>query len=594
LQTVPSIPENAPFTSSQRNWLNGFLAGLFATSSPASSGIVETSLIPASIPLLILFGSQTGTAEGLARRIAKQARDCGCFPRVLDASAHATVDWAQESNLVVVTSTYGDGDIPDNAQSFWNWLSTDAAKTLAHLSFSVLALGDTSYAEFCAAGRKIDLRLEELGAKRFHSRADCDLDYEGTAKEWTQAILNKLKQKAGSPASKKGLRPEKIWVPADSLLEEQLFAYDRKNPFSARLVTNRVLNLDGSGKETRHFEIALGDSGLTYEPGDALGIFPTNCPELLEEILRVLGCDGEEAVPTPNHGEMPLRKALSRYYEIGKPSAALLKYVAEGDSFVRALFAPERKEELKNWLQGREVIDLLLEFPAAHLKPGEFVTLLKPLAPRLYSISSSPKAHPGQLHLTVSIVRYEALGRKRKGVASTFLADRAQQSSVPVFVHTSQGFRLPADGNVPIIMVGPGTGVAPFRAFLHERRVASHPGRNWLFFGEQHAATDFYYREEFEQMLTDGHLTRLDIAFSRDQPEKIYVHHRMLEHAEELWAWLSAGAHFYVCGDASRMAKDADAALHRIAETAGGLRAQEATEFLATLKNEKRYQRDVY
>ena len=262
---------------------------------------------------------------------------------------------------------------------------------------------------------------------------------------------------------------------------------------------------------------------------------------------------------------------------------------------MRDLLAPERKDDLKKWLWGRGVIDLLLENPAVKLPAAEFVALLKPLAPRLYSIASSPKAHAGQVHLTVNIVRYDSFGRARKGLASTFLADRAGgEIPVPVFIQASHGFRLPVDGSVPIIMVGPGTGVAPFRAFLHERRAAAAPGKNWLFFGEQRAAADFYYRDDLEKMFSDGHLTKLSTAFSRDQPGKIYVQHRMLEHATELWSWLQDGAHFYVCGDASRMAKDVDDALHKIIETAGGKSADDAKAYVANLKAEKRYQRDVY
>jgi sulfite reductase (NADPH) flavoprotein alpha-component len=290
-----------------------------------------------------------------------------------------------------------------------------------------------------------------------------------------------------------------------------------------------------------------------------------------------------------------LRQALIGKLDISKPAPDLLQHFAKTNAALRELLAPERKDDLKKWLWGRGVIDLLTENPGVRLSAAEFVALLKPLAPRLYSISSSPKAHSGQVHLTINVVRYEAHGRARKGLASTFLADRAAaETPVPVFVQTSHGFRLPSNGETPVIMVGPGTGVAPFRAFLHERRVAGAQGRNWLFFGEQRAATDFYYRDELEKMLADGRLTKLSTAFSRDQPEKIYVQTRMLENTAELWSWLEAGAHFYVCGDANRMAKDVDDALHKIIETAGGKSADEAKACVARLKSDKRYQRDVY
>ncbi len=584
MRSVPFIPENAPFNARQRLWLNGYLAGLLASEAQSATE-AEPTPAPPSVPLLILFGSQTGTSEGLARRVAKRAKARGISVRVADAAVHATIDWKAERNLLVITSTYGDGDMPDNAQAFWDWLQTDAANTLAHLNFSVLALGDTSYEQFCAAGKKIDARLEQLGAKRIHPRVDCDLDYEAAAESWMEGALEQFGQASGPAVSENN---------ALSRANISASRFDKNNPFPARLLVNRRLNGEGSEKETRHYEIALDGSGLTYEAGDALGVAPVNCPELVADVLGILGCDGEEAVPVPG-GELPIRKALGSVFDITKPGVEFMRHLAEHNPALRELLNPERKEDLKKWLWGRGVIDLLLETPDARFQPKEFVALLKKLAPRLYSIASSPKAQAGQVHLTINTVRYITHGRVRKGVASTFLADRAgDQHCVKIFVQPSHGFKPPDNGDVPMIMVGPGTGVAPFRGFLHERRVVGAKGRNWLFFGEQRAASDFYYRDELEHMLTDGHLTKLSTAFSRDQAEKIYVQHRMLEHAAELWSWLQDGAHFYVCGDASRMAKDVDAALLTVAETAGGLGREGAAEFVKRLKAEKRYLRDVY
>jgi sulfite reductase (NADPH) flavoprotein alpha-component len=598
LQHIPSIPENAPFNTRQRLWLNGYLAGLFAAS--AGPGVADEIPAQPTMPVLIIYGSQTGTAEGLARRVSKEAKLHRGNPRVVDASAHASIDWKAESNLLVITSTYGDGDMPDNAQGFWDWLQTENAGALAHLKFSVLALGDTSYEHFCDAGKKIDARLEQLGAKRIHPRTDCDLDYEAAAKAWMDGVLPALsatkqenKGQAGNGNGHSSLLLPSEENGAESRTSPVVFS--RNNPFPARLLTNRRLNGEGSGKETRHFEISLEGSGLSYDAGDALGIYPSNCPALVDDLLRALDCDGEEAVPGRAGGEIPLRMALTTACDITKPSAELLQRAAADNTLLRELLAPDRKDDLRTWLRGREVIDLLLETKGVCFAPAEFVGLLKRLAPRLYSISSSPKAHLGQVHLTVSIVRHESHGRARKGVCSTFLADRAGEiTPVPVFFQASHGFRLPANGDTPVIMVGPGTGIAPFRAFLHERRATGAKGRNWLFFGEQRAAADFYYREEFEQMLADGHLTKLSTAFSRDQADKVYVQHRTIEHAAELWAWLQDGAHFYVCGDASRMAKDVDAALHTVMETAGGLGREGAAEAVKQLKSGKRYQRDVY
>jgi len=581
---VTFIPETAPFDHDQRLWLNGYMAGLLAAKNLAVAATGDAGAPAPTVPLTILFGSQTGTAQGLAKRIAREIAPRGFNARVVDAADHGKVDWSKESHLLVVTSTYGDGDMPDNAQPFWDWLQTDAATPMARLNFSVLGLGDTNYEQFCAAGKKIDARLAELGAKRIHPFVDCDLDYEARAKGWIDGVFQALAPFTHAEVATAGLPDAPR--PAAPLRE----TFSKTNPYPARLVTNRRLNGDRSEKETRHFEIALGD--LEYDAGDALGVWPSNCPALVAEILAALRSDGEEAVPTAK-GEMPLRKALTEFFDISRPSAELLKHCGERDDALRALLAAERREQLKQWLWGRGLVDLLAD-PSGRLTAKELVPLLKPLAPRLYSISSSPRAHAGQVHLTVNVVRYESFGRIRKGLASTFLADRAGDAPVPVFVQTSHGFRLPENPDAPVIMVGPGTGIAPFRAFLHDRRAIGAKGRNWLFFGEQRAALDFYYRDELEPMRTDGHLTKLSLAFSRDQKDKVYVQHRMLEQAGELWSWLEAGAHFYVCGDATRMAKDVDEALHKIVESAGGRSIDDAKAYVAKLKADKRYQRDVY
>jgi len=593
MNPIPFIPDNAPFTPEQRAWLNGYLAGLYSD----ARGMAASSPAPAAPakPLAILFGSQTGTAEGLAKKTAKEAEKHGFQPRLVDMAKYETVDLTKEENVLVITSTYGDGEPPDNAQAFWNYLQSESVPPLAHLNYSVLALGDTNYSAFCQFGKNCDERLAGLGAKCVHPRIDCDVDYETPAKSWTDGVFAALSStpEAASPASP---------VPASEVSAAPVAAetpqgWSRKNPFPARLLTNRLLNSEGSGKEVRHYEISLAGSGLSYEVGDALGVIPANCNELVNDILKALDFDGEEAVKTPDGEETSLRLALGHHYDITRPSTDLLKAAAERGAAggeLAALLDAARKDDLKKWLWGREVIDVIGGLPV-HFTPAEFIGLLKKLQPRLYSISSSPNAHPEEVHLTVAAVRYDGYGRARKGVCSTFLADRCNDSTpVPVFVQTSHGFRLPANGDVPVIMCGPGTGIAPFRAFLEERLVSGAKGGNWLFFGDQRRETDFLYREQLEAWVADGHLTRLDLAFSRDQAEKIYVQSRMLESATELWSWLESGAHFYVCGDASRMAKDVDAALHQVAETAGGLSKEAATEYIQKLKSEKRYQRDVY
>ena len=377
--------------------------------------------------------------------------------------------------------------------------------------------------------------------------------------------------------------------------------YSRKNPFPGRLTTNRLLSRPGSGKEIRHLEISLEGSGLTYEVGDSAGIYPDNDPVLVEETMAALGATGDEMVAAAEAGApaVPLRQALRTQYHITSPSKQFLEAIAarsEGESVLRELMEdPLRKGDVAKYVHGMEIIDFLLSHPSIRFTTDEFVKLLRKLQPRLYSISSSLKAHPEAVHLTVAAVRYETHGRQRKGVASTFLAERAEHPApVPLFFHSAKHFRLPEDPATPVIMVGPGTGIAPFRAFLEERQATGATGKNWLFFGDQRAKFDYLYEDEFAAMQTAGVLTRLDLAFSRDQAEKIYVQQRMLENADELWRWLEEGAHFYVCGDANRMAKDVDAALSRIVETAGGKDAHGAAEYVEALKKAKRYKRDVY
>jgi sulfite reductase (NADPH) flavoprotein alpha-component len=355
------------------------------------------------------------------------------------------------------------------------------------------------------------------------------------------------------------------------------------------------LNKPGSGKEVRHYELSLTGSDLTYQAGDALGVVPVNCPELVDDLLAALKCAGDDPVKVDGV-EMTLREAFARHFDITKPTPELVTVIGERGfaDGLSLLLAPDRRDDLKRWIFGRDVLDVLGLLPGP-MPLAELLPLLRKLSPRLYSIASSPRAHPGEVHLTVSAVRYETHGRPRKGVASTFLADRVGDADyVQVYVQPAHGFNPPANGDAPMIMVGPGTGIAPFRAFLEERQAVGAKGKNWLFFGDQKRATDFLYEEQLTAWQRDGFLTRLDLAFSRDQAEKIYVQDRLRENVGELWSWLEAGAHFYVCGDAARMAKDVDAALHTIIEKAGGRSTDEAKEYVAKLRTEKRYQRDVY
>ena len=374
--------------------------------------------------------------------------------------------------------------------------------------------------------------------------------------------------------------------------------YSRANPFPARLLVNRRLSGPDSAKDTRHFEIDLTGWGLSYEAGDSLAVYATNDSELVDEIVLAIGATGDEQVPRPKGAPTTLREALLRDYGITQPTPKFLKAItarANSSTLLKDLLHPERKEDLDRYLWGMEVIDFLNEHPSAKFTPQEFVGLLTKLQPRLYSVASSLKACPDQVHFIVDVVRYESHGRVRKGVCSSFLAERADDVPVPVFPSVAKHFHLPEDPDTPIIMVGPGTGVAPFRAYLQEREAIGAKGKNWLFFGSQHEKCDFAYGDEFEVFRKEGVLTRLDCAWSRDQPEKIYVQHRMKENAAEIWKWLDGeGAHFFVCGDARRMAKDVDATLRRIVQEQGGKNTGEANEYVEKLKSDKRYKRDVY
>ncbi len=587
---IPVLPENAPFTPEQRAYLNGFLAGLYSFTTVPGAGAITSSAAKPLEPLTILFGSQTGTAEKLAKTVAKEAGKHGFAPTLHDLAKYPTAQLASERNLLIVTSTYGDGEPPDNAKGFWEFLSGGSAPKLEQTRFSVLSLGDSNYPKFCQFGKDVDTKLAALGAKSVSPRVDCDVDYEEPFSKWLTTAVPALAQAAGSasssssPSSSSSIEAE----PAEP-------KFSKKNPFPAKLVTNRTLNAPGSGKDVRHFEIDLTGSDLRYEAGDALGVFPTNDPLLAEEIISALGAKPDDAVPGKDGAAVALRDALIGHYDINRIPQPFLKAVADksGDEALKALLSADANGTLGKFLYGREIIDLLLGHPAAKFSAAEFIALLKKLQSRLYSISSSPKAHPGQVHLTVGVVRYETHGRKRGGVCSTFLAERASTSAVPVFVHENAAFRPPT-GDKPLIMCGPGTGIAPFRAYLEERRATGAKGRNWLFFGDQKSSTDFLYREELETFQKDGFLQRLDLAWSRDQAEKVYVQQRMLENAKELFAWLEDGGSFHVCGDASRMAKDVDLALHQVVERAGGKTPEQAADYIKKLKAEKRYQRDVY
>ncbi|MFD1560491.1 molybdopterin-dependent oxidoreductase [Paraburkholderia silviterrae] len=602
---LPVLPAHAPFPASTRAWLDGMLAGLFsrgeARIAPALEAGQQHNDKQAEKPgavriahtrpkVVLLWASQTGNVESLVERYAMQLMESGFEIRTACMADYSLANLEKAQYVLLMTSTFGDGDAPDNGEPFWSALKAETAPRLAALGYAVLALGDRNYDQFCGHGRNLDARLEALGAQRLMARVECDTDYQNAADAWLDRVVARIKEEDAALHA----------VPAGGAIPEVLpgCAATKARPAASRLIQNVRLNMQGAVKDTRYFSLATGGGdgmGLEYEVGDALGVWPTNCPALVDELLALTHLQADAPVEVPGVGDMRLADALGKHYEIARPSPDALAFIASRarGQGLGELLREERKSDLKDWLWGQQLADVLHEYPI-ELSARELTGMLKRLQPRLYSISSSPKAHEGEVHLTVSALRYNNGRRERKGVASTFLADRAAEGSVPVFVQKSTHFRPPRHGDTPMIMVGPGTGVAPFRAFLHERRAHGDTGRNWLFFGEQRAGTDFYYRDELEHMHKDGLLSRLDLAFSRDQREKVYVQDRMREQGAQLWAWLEEGAHFYVCGDASRMAKDVDAALRSVVAHHGGMSDEAAGEYVGQMARDRRYVRDVY
>lgn len=574
---VPHIPDNAPFSEEQRAWLNGFLAGLYSDGSGAMSATGEAK---ETLSLNILFGSQTGNAEAIAKQTAKALKP-DVEAKVIDMEAYDTVSLKDESHLLIITSTYGEGDPPDNAEALHSFLHSDDAPKLEGLQYSVLALGDTNYEHFCQTGKDFDKRLEELGATRIYDRVDCDVDYDEPYEAWLGGVSSAL----GSASTGS----------SDDAADDGAPAYGKKNPFPAPILNNYNLNGEGSIKETRHVEISLKGSGLEYEAGDALAVVPMNCEKLATEIISLLGFSADERVNVHTGDSVSLLDALKKYYDISQLNKNFMKQYQElvkSDELEKLI---GDADALSEYTWGRQVIDLLIEYPHSFANAGAFLEILNKLQPRLYSISSSPKAHPDEVHVTVGAVRYNSHGRERKGVCSTFLADEASEGKeVSVYMQPNKAFKLPEDPNTPVIMVGPGTGIAPFRAFLEERAATEAPGKNWLFFGDQHAKCDFLYQSQIEKLFNDGVISQLDTAFSRDQEEKIYVQDCMIKKGAEIFKWFEDGAAFYICGDASRMAKDVDRALHLIAEKEGSMSTEEAEAYINKLKKDKRYLRDVY
>lgn len=579
-------------TESQKIWLGGYLAASgsapAAVSAPVAESVQSVSVAqPVSKDVTILYGSQTGNAQNLAGQTGKTLEAKGFNVKVASMSEFKPNTLKKLENLLIVVSTHGEGEPPDNALSFHEFLHGKRAPKLENLRFSVLSLGDSSYEFFCQTGKEFDQRLEELGGTRLYPRVDCDLDFEELAAEWTEGVLNGLSEGSGA-------QMEAAVAVEDA--SAQPSTYSRTNPFKAEVLENLNLNGRGSNKETRHLELSLEGSGLTFEPGDSLGVYPENDPELVDSLISELGFNPDEVVKVNKQGDVrSLREALISNFEITTLTKPLLEQVAKltGNEELHALISDSAK--VKEYVYGRDLLDLIKDFGPLGVSVGDFVALLRKLPARLYSIASSLEANPDEVHLTIGAVRYDSHGRERKGVCSILCAERLQPGdTLPVYIQHNQNFKLPSNPETPIIMVGPGTGVAPFRSFMQEREEVGAEGKSWMFFGDQHFVTDFLYQREWQQWLKDGVLTKMDVAFSRDTAEKVYVQHRMKEHSKELFEWLEEGAVVYICGDEKHMAHDVHNTLIDIIEQEGNVSREQAEQYLADMQQQKRYQRDVY
>ena len=574
-------------SETQKVWLSGYLAGSQLGTASAQLAQLPAENQKISKEVTILYGSQTGNARGLAKKSAQTLEANGYQVTVSAMSDFKPNNLKKLQNLLIIASTHGEGDPPDNAISFHEFLYSKRAPKLEDLHFSVLALGDSSYEFFCQTGKDFDGRLEELGGTRLYPRFDCDVDFDEPAAEWLEGVLASLGEAAG-------VTQAQAQTTVNPAVES---VYSRTNPFKAEVLENINLNGRGSNKETHHLEISLEGSGLTFEPGDALGIYPDNDPELVDLLIKELNMNPDEKVTVKQGDVRTLSDALVSYYEISVLTKPLLQKAADltGNKELQDLLAPGKEEEVKAYIHGRDLIDLVRDYTPWNVTAQEFVSILRKIPGRLYSIASSLAANPDEVHLTIGAVRYDAHGRNRNGVCSTLVADRINPGDIlNVYVQQNENYKLPQNPETPIIMIGPGTGVAPFRAFMQEREETGAEGKSWLFFGDQHFVTDFLYQVEWQKWLQNGTLTKLDVAFSRDTNQKVYVQHRMHEQSKELFQWLQHGAVVYICGDEKHMAHDVHQTLIDIIEKEGSMSREQAEAYLADMQQQKRYQRDVY
>ncbi|MEI7413567.1 MULTISPECIES: assimilatory sulfite reductase (NADPH) flavoprotein subunit [Staphylococcus] len=592
-------------TPEQKVWLSGYLVANQQLTSGTSDtqgsqiGAVskdtetmlqqnEPTIQPEKRAITLLYGSETGNAQGLAEIFEERLSNIGHNVTLKAMDEFKSKNLKNVEDLFIITSTQGEGDPPDNAAELHEFIHGRKAPKLEGVRFSVLALGDQTYEFFCQTGKDFDKKLEELGAERLYERVDCDVDYEEDAEKWMANVINTI------DSAPEGTQSEQ--VVSESIKSAKEKKYSKANPYQAEVLENINLNGRGSNKETRHIEFLLDNFGEEYEVGDCLVVLPQNDPALVELLMSTLGWDPGDQIQISEDGDtISLEEALTSYFEITKLTRPLLQNAAAYFDNEALEDKVQDSEWIQNYIEGRDFIDLLNDFPPEELEPEDLYQILRKLPPREYSISSSYQSLPDEVHITVGAVRYNTHGRDRSGVCSVQFAERIQPGdTVPIYLKRNPNFKFPKDGDTPVIMIGPGTGIAPFRAHMQEREEYGYKGNTWLFFGDQHFTTDFLYQTEWQEWLKDGVLEKMNVAFSRDTDQKVYVQHRIAEHSKEFNEWLEKGASIYICGDEKNMAKDVHQAIRNVLVKEQNLTEEDAESYLKQMKKDKRYQRDVY
>lgn len=592
-------------TPEQKVWLSGYLVANQQLTSGTSDtqgsqiGAVskdtetmlqqnEPTIQPEKRAITLLYGSETGNAQGLAEIFEERLSNIGHNVTLKAMDEFKSKNLKNVEDLFIITSTQGEGDPPDNAAELHEFIHGRKAPKLEGVRFSVLALGDQTYEFFCQTGKDFDKKLEELGAERLYERVDCDVDYEEDAEKWMANVINTI------DSAPEGTQSEQ--VVSESIKSAKEKKYSKANPYQAEVLENINLNGRGSNKETRHIEFLLDNFGEEYEVGDCLVVLPQNDPALVELLMSTLGWDPGDQIQISEDGDtISLEEALTSYFEITKLTRPLLQNAAAYFDNEALEDKVQDSEWIQNYIEGRDFIDLLNDFPPEELEPEDLYQILRKLPPREYSISSSYQSLPDEVHITVGAVRYNTHGRDRSGVCSVQFAERIQPGyTVPIYLKRNPNFKFPKNGDTPVIMIGPGTGIAPFRAHMQEREEYGYKGNTWLFFGDQHFTTDFLYQTEWQEWLKDGFLEKMNVAFSRDTDQKVYVQHRIAEHSKEFNEWLEKGASIYICGDEKNMAKDVHQAIRNVLVKEQNLTEEDAESYLKQMKKDKRYQRDVY